>query len=132
MHGGALCEPCGCCGSTLRERKNAASVMRRLRSACDLSRRICRRDFHCSVTGSAGKRTAPAGAAPASHAASNGASGTRTGTVLLVESPAKAKKIQTYLGDTYKVHPSLQQLAHALSLNLLTVVACSRFPRCPG
>ena len=132
MHGGALREPCGCCGSTLRERKNTASVMRRLRSACDLTRRICRRDFHCSVAGSAGKRTAPAGAAPASHAATNGTSGTRTGTVLLVESPAKAKKIQTYLGDTYKVHPSLQQLHTPCLLNLLTVDACLHFPQCPG
>lgn len=111
MQGGALREPRGCCGSTLRQRQDRASVMRRLRSACDLTRRICPRDFHCSVAGSAGKRTAPAGAAPASHAASSGTSGKRTGTVLLVESPAKAKKIQTYLGDAYKVHhPSLQQL----------------------
>ena len=109
-------EPCGCCGSTLRQRPY--TVMWRLRSACNLARRTCRRGFHCSVAGSAGKRAAPAGAAPASRAASNGLPGTRTGTVLLVESPAKAKKIQTYLGDAYKVHPFPPAAAHALSVKL--------------
>ncbi|KAK9828106.1 hypothetical protein WJX81_004990 [Elliptochloris bilobata] len=42
-------------------------------------------------------------AAPASWEASAGVSGGGADTVLLVESPAKAKKIQAYLGDAYRV-----------------------------
>ncbi len=51
------------------------------------------------------KQRVAAVAAPPRQEPASSAGAARTGTVLLVESPAKAKKIQQYLGDQYTARP---------------------------
>ncbi len=58
-----------------------------------------------ALAGRISKQRVAAVAAPPRQEPASSAGAARTGTVLLVESPAKAKKIQQYLGDQYTARP---------------------------
>lgn len=138
------------------------SAWPRLRDAwptdCFVSQGSQRRCLHCSVSlagihtaqalasvsldasgSAAGKhvrkeRGGSAAAERASTAARGAANaaGKRAGTVLLVESPAKAKKIQTYLGADYKVTPVSKAVSVSRGRAFIVVLVAYTRRLCQG